>query len=74
MLEQRLARLAAREKDHISRPDKWPSVGNLKTFFSRKRSNALLFKMVGNRHHPSLHTISAHTRGRKCQIPNKNQR
>ena len=24
-----------------SRPDKWPSVGNLKTFFSRKRSNEL---------------------------------
>ena len=57
-----------------SRPDKWPSVGNLKTFFSRKRSNELLFKMVSNRHYPSLHSISALIRDRRCQIPSKNQR
>ena len=58
----------------ISRPDKWPSVGNLKTFFSRKRSNELLFKMISNRHYPSLHSISALIRDRRCQIPSKNQR
>ena len=67
-------RLLLAQNTSNSRPDKWPSVGNLKTFFSRKRSNALLFKMGSNRSHPSLHSISALTRGRKCQIPNKKQR
>ena len=46
-----------------SRPDNWLSVENLKSFFSRKRSNALPFKMVNNRHHPFLDSISALSRG-----------